>query len=374
MLSGSEAGSATSTEAPDQVELRRRAMDAAVNLYGVRSTSLVAGHVLAPGREAATISLGAYGLINGLRCLRTGPGWPIILRPVVEIDEGRAGIASSVVEDGARIPGLLPGVSSSDVLDHLTIERGDGPVERVLFSGSPSGPDEGFRVAFAASARCGTHESDLVVPAPASRSPWSAPEVGDRSHLHAARHGEGRVRPLPVRTGVPAAVRGADGVVQSQLGRLTRCGTRTAQRRHADVPPPEIRKARKTPCGSSAALKCPGLPQRSSSRPRLARLRRADVPPPEIRKARKTPCGAPAALKFPTPACAASPRRPRSGKPGSPLAGLPQRTSSRPRLARLRRADRDQESQGAPLRGSRSAQELPGSLSRIWSHSPYSTI
>lgn len=162
MLSGSEAGSATSTEAPDQVELRRRAMDAAVNLYGVRSTSLVAGHVLAPGREAATISLGAYGLINGLRCLRTGPGWPIILRPVVEIDEGRAGIASSVVEDGARIPGLLPGVSSSDVLDHLTIERGDGPVERVLFSGSPSGPDEGFRVAFADAAL------DLPVPATAS--------------------------------------------------------------------------------------------------------------------------------------------------------------------------------------------------------------
>lgn len=121
----------------DIIEARRAAHAGAVGLYGVRARLLLASYLVAPGAEDGTLSLGSFGLVDGLQRTRPGDAWPILQRPVME-EDGSVRCRHVSCGDVRGFPNLIARVSSSGLGTGVLERRRTGPLtEVVMFTGDP---------------------------------------------------------------------------------------------------------------------------------------------------------------------------------------------------------------------------------------------
>lgn len=132
----------------DITEARRAAHAGAIGLYGVRTRLLLASYLVAPGAGEGTLSLGSFGLVDGLRRTRSGDAWPILQRPVIE-EDGSAVSRHVSCGDVRGFPNLIACVSSSGLGGGVFERRRIGPrTEVVMFTGEARGDDRGIRAGF----------------------------------------------------------------------------------------------------------------------------------------------------------------------------------------------------------------------------------
>lgn len=133
------------------IESRRLASEGAMGLYGLKSRLLLVSYVVAPGTSAGLVSLGSFGLIDGLQRTRAGDAWPIVQRPVIE-EAGEARLYQRPCGDSIELPGLMTSISTPGI-DQGTLfkDRLGERTEMVMFAGDMDAQNpgkEGFRVGF----------------------------------------------------------------------------------------------------------------------------------------------------------------------------------------------------------------------------------
>jgi hypothetical protein len=146
-----KASNRTQDAATEIIESRRLASEGAMGLYGLKSRLMLVSYIVAPGASAGMVSLGSFGLIDGLQRTREGDAWPIVQRPVIE-ESGKTRSLHRPCGDSSEIPGLMttistPGIDQGTLFRQHLGER----TEMVMFAGGMNEQDPGkagFRVGF----------------------------------------------------------------------------------------------------------------------------------------------------------------------------------------------------------------------------------
>lgn len=106
----------SSRESASIMQARRTAARGMAKLYGVHVKAAICAHLLAPGPEKSTVSLGVGAVFEGLGRSRPGTAWPIVRRSVVK-DDGESAYRSHVaLGDERELPTVIRSVSTKGIV------------------------------------------------------------------------------------------------------------------------------------------------------------------------------------------------------------------------------------------------------------------